>query len=97
MTNHILFLNHKYKNLYLIQIKKKLMTKTIIEQLKTITETIEDLIEKETTTWYPNRELPGSSLTDLEEVYELLENIVNYEPTDQQMLSSFGTKWHDGL
>ena len=75
----------------------KLMTKTIIEQLKTITETIEDLIEKETTTWYPDRELPGSSLTDLEEVYELLENIVNYEPTDQQMLSSFGTKWHDRL
>ena len=73
------------------------MTKTIIEQLKTITETIEDLIEKETTTWYPDRELPRSSLTDLEEVYELLEQIVNYEPTDQKMMSSFGTKWHDGL
>jgi len=29
------------------------MSKTIIEQLKAITETIEDLIEKETTTWYP--------------------------------------------
>ena len=73
------------------------MTKTIIEQLKTITETIEDLIEKETTTWYPDRELSGSSLTDLEKVYELLEQIVNYEPTDQEMMSSFGTKWHDGL
>ena len=22
---------------------------------------------------------------------------LDYEPTDQQMLSSFGTKWHDGL
>ena len=21
----------------------------------------------------------------------------NYEPTDQEMMSSFGTKWHDGL
>tara|TARA_R100001163_G_scaffold9190_1_gene8841 strand:+ start:330 stop:551 length:222 start_codon:yes stop_codon:yes gene_type:complete len=73
------------------------MTKTIIEQLKTITETIEDLIEKETTTWYSDRELPGSSLTDLEEVYDLLEKILNYEPTDQEMMSSFGTKWHDGL
>ena len=72
------------------------MTKTIIEQLKTITETIEDLIEKETTTLYPDRVLPGSSLTDLEEVYDLLENIVNYEPTDQEMMNSFGTKWHDG-
>jgi len=44
-----------------------------------------------------NRELPGSSLSDLEEVYELLEQIVNYEPTDQEMMSSFGTKYHDGL
>ena len=57
----------------------------------------EDLIEKETTTWYPDRELPTSSLSDLEEVYELLEQIVNYEPTDQEIMSSFGTKWHDGL
>ena len=73
------------------------MTKTIIEQLKIITETVEDLIEKETTTWYSDRELPVSSLTDLEEVYDLLEKIVNYEPTDQEMMSSFGTKWHDGL
>jgi len=73
------------------------MSKTIIEQLKAITETIEDLIEKETTTWYPDRELPGGSLNDLEKAYELLEQIVNYEPTDQEMMSSFGTKWHDGL
>ena len=21
----------------------------------------------------------------------------DYEPTDQEMMSSFGTKWHDGL
>jgi len=33
----------------------------------------------------------------LEEAYELLEQIVNYEPTDQEMMSSFGTKYHDGL
>ena len=75
----------------------KIMSKTIIEQLKAITKTIEDLIEKETTTWYPDRELPTSSLSDLEEAYELLEQIVNYEPTDQEMISSFGTKYHDGL
>ena len=53
--------------------------------------------EKEINTYYPDRELPASSLTDLEEAYDLLEKIVNYEPTDQQMMSSFGTKWHDGL
>ena len=66
----------------------KIMSKTIIEQLETITETIEDLIEKETTTWYPDRELPTRSLTDLEEVYDLLEQIVNFEPTDEEIKGS---------
>ena len=66
----------------------KIMSKTIIEQLEAITETIEDLIEKETTTWYPNRELPTRSLTDLEEVYDLLEQIVNFEPTDEEIKGS---------
>ena len=66
----------------------KIMSKTIIEQLKVITETIEDLIEKETTTWYPDRELPTRSLTDLEEVYDLLEQIVNFEPTDEEIKGS---------
>ena len=61
------------------------MSKTIIEQLKAITETIEDLIEKETTTWYPDRELPTRSLTDLEEVYDLLEQTVNFEPIDEEI------------
>ena len=91
------FLNNPKTLYYKKFIMSNQQNKTIIEQLKTITETIEDLIEKETTTYYPDRELPGSSLTDLEEIYELLENIVNYEPTDQEMMSYFGTKWHDGL
>ena len=25
------------------------------------------------------------------------ENVIDDEPTDQEMMSSFGTKWHDGL
>ena len=25
------------------------------------------------------------------------ENIIDDEPTDEEMMSSFGTKWHDGL
>jgi len=27
----------------------------------------------------------------------LLEWVANWEPSDQDMLASFGTKWHDGL
>ena len=30
---------------------------------------------------------------DLEDDYEDLD----YEPTDEEMMSAFGTKWHDGL
>ena len=25
------------------------------------------------------------------------ENVIDDEPTDEEMMSSFGTKWHDGL
>ena len=25
------------------------------------------------------------------------ENVIDDEPTDKEMMSSFGTKWHDGL
>ena len=25
------------------------------------------------------------------------ENVIDDEPTDQEMMASFGTKWHDGL
>ena len=28
---------------------------------------------------------------------EIDEDYEDYEPTDQEMMSSFGTKWHDGL
>ena len=28
---------------------------------------------------------------------EINEDDEDYEPTDQEMMSSFGTKWHDGL
>ena len=27
----------------------------------------------------------------------LIEDDEDYEPTDEEMMSSFGTKWHDGL
>ena len=33
-------------------------------------------------------------------VYEIvpeLESLLDYQPTDDEMMSAFGTKWHDGL
>ena len=70
---------------------------SIYSKLESIYDLIDDLIEEEEWTWYPNRKLSSNHLTDLKEVRTLLSSIVHYEPTDQEMMSSFGTKWHDGL
>ena len=70
---------------------------SIYSKLESIYDSINDLIEKEEGTWYPDRKLSSNHLTDLEEVRDLLGHIINDEPTDQQMMASFGTKWHDAL
>ena len=70
---------------------------SIYSKLESIYDSINDLIEEEEATWYTDRKLPHTQLTDLEEVRDLLGHIINDEPTDQQMMASFGTKWHDGL
>ena len=70
---------------------------SIYSKLESIYDSIDDLIEEEEGTWYPDRKLPPNQLTDLEEVRNLLGHIINDEPTDQQMMASFGTKWHDEL
>ena len=33
----------------------------------------------------------------LYDALEIIDSVVYYEPTDDQMMSMFGTKWHDGL
>ena len=38
----------------------------------------------------------GGIYPEIEEA-EIDEDDEDYEPTDQEMMSSFGTKWHDGL
>ena len=70
---------------------------SIYSKLESIYDSINDLIEEEEGTWYTDRKLPHNQLTDLVEVRDLLGHIINDEPTDQQMMASFGTKWHDGL
>ena len=32
-----------------------------------------------------------------EELMPAIERIIYWEPSDDEMMSSFGTKWHDGL
>jgi hypothetical protein len=42
--------------------------------------------------------MEDKAIQDLEDagIYPSPDND-DYEPTDEEMLSSFGTKWHDGL
>ena len=36
-------------------------------------------------------------MTIEDELIPLLQSLEDWEPTDDQMMASFGTKWHDGL
>ena len=38
-----------------------------------------------------------NSLNKLDRMLKLEPVADDYEPTDEEMMSSFGTKWHDGL
>ena len=44
---------------------------------------------------YPDQEY--TNFNELYEALDIIDSIVNYEPTDNEMMSSFGTKWHDHL
>ena len=67
------------------------------DELNSIRAKIEEIIDTKESTWYPNRQLSSNDLNRLLDVSNLLEEIEDSEPTDQEMMSSFGTKWHDGL
>ena len=58
---------------------------SIYSKLESIYDSIDDLIEKEEGTWYPDRKLSSNHLTDLEEVRTLLGSIIHYEPNDQRL------------
>ena len=36
-------------------------------------------------------------MTIEDELIPLLESLEDWEPSDSQMMASFGTKWHDGV
>jgi len=52
---------------------------SIYSKLESIYDSINDLIEEEEGTWYPDRKLSSNHLTDLEEVRDLLGHIINFD------------------
>jgi hypothetical protein len=48
--------------------------------------------------WYEQisgRSVPEEQWKQIEEVLD--EEAADWEPTDDEMMSAYGTKWHDGL
>jgi len=44
-----------------------------------------------------DREVNCWQLEELSKLADQFDSIIHYEPTDQEMMASFGTKWHDAL
>ena len=44
---------------------------------------------------YPDQEY--TNFNELYDALDIIDSIVNYEPTDNEMMSAYGTKWHDHL
>jgi len=63
---------------------------TIYKELKTIIDIEGDKHPKDSF-------LVIGHLDDLIEILDDLDLIANYDPTDYEMMQSFGSKWHDGL
>ena len=53
------------------------MKTKVLNELNTISDQLEDLIEKELNTWYSQRELSGEILRDLETVSNELSKTIN--------------------
>ena len=53
------------------------MKTKILNELNTISDQLEDLIEKQLNTWYSQRELSGEILKDLETVFNELSKTIN--------------------
>ena len=56
------------------------MNSKILTKLNQISEELEDLIEKEQSTWYSDKQLSSSDLRDLEKVLNLLLQIIQQKP-----------------
>jgi len=53
------------------------MKTKVLNELNTISDQLEDLIEKQLNTWYSQRELSGEILKDLETVFNELSKTIN--------------------
>ena len=58
---------------------------------------LKEYIEEQKELHHIDRDINSWQFDKLLELADQLNDIIHYEPTDQEMMSSFGTKWHDAL
>ena len=64
-------------------------------RLKEILSYLDAYITRQEKLDYPDQEY--TNFNELYDALDIIDGIVNYEPTDHQMMSAYGTKWHDHL
>lgn len=62
--------------------------------LKEISQYLDSYLSRQESPEAPDQDPNYNVLYD---ALEIIDSVVYYEPTDDQMMSMFGTKWHDGL
>jgi|TARA_B100001939_G_C16622542_1_gene479923 hypothetical protein len=62
--------------------------------LKEISQYLDSYLSRQESLDAPDQDPNYNVLYD---ALEIIDSVVYYEPTDDQMMSMFGTKWHDGL
>ena len=62
--------------------------------LKEISQYLDSYLSRQESLEAPDQDPNYNVLYD---ALEIIDSVVYYAPTDDQMMSMFGTKWHDGL
>lgn len=62
--------------------------------LKEISQYLDSYLSRQESLDAPDQDPNYNVLYD---ALEIIDSVVYYEPTDDEMMSMFGTKWHDGL
>ena len=62
--------------------------------LKEISQYLDSYLSRQESLDAPDQDPNYNVLYD---ALEIIDSVVYYEPTDDQMMSMFGAKWHDGL
>ena len=83
------------KILTFLYIRENKSINHFIMRLAEIRDYLDSYLTRQEKLDYPDQEY--TNFNELYDALEIIDGVVDYEPTDNQMMSMFGTKWHDHL